>query len=96
MTLTELIQRIQHSFGKGGSKDKAKSRLLLVLQDDRLGLTAEEKEALRQDILEAIRKHLKIDAEGFTMEFVSSPTDQNKMHVSAPVQVGRGPANFSK
>ena len=36
MTLTELIQRIQHSFGKGGSKDEAKSRLLLVLQDDRL------------------------------------------------------------
>ena len=93
MTLTE---RIQHFFGKGGSKDAAKSRLLLVVQDDRLGLTAEKKEALRKDILEAIRKHLDIDAEGFTMEFVSSPTDQNKMHVSAPVQVGRGTVDFSK
>lgn len=91
MTLTE---RIQHFFGKGGSKDDAKSRLLLVLQDDRLGLTAEKKEALRKDILAAIRKHLDIDADGFTMEFVTNPT--NQMHVSAPVQLGRAAVNISK
>ena len=90
MTLTE---RIQLFFGKGGSgsKDTAKNRLLLVLQDDRLGLTGEKKEALRKDILAAIRKHLDIDAEGFTMEFISK-----EMHVTAPVQLGRGAVNLSK
>lgn len=97
MTLTE---RIQLFFGKGGSgsgsKDAAKSRLLLVLQDDRLGLTGEKKEALRKDILAAIRKHLDIDADGFTMEFMSSSTDQKEMRVTAPVQLGRGTVNLSK
>lgn len=95
MTLTE---RIQLFFGKGGrgSKDAAKSRLLLVLQDDRLGLTDEKKEALRKDILAAIRKHLDIDADGFTMEFMSSPTDRKEMHVTAPVQLGRTAADVSE
>ena len=93
MTLTERIQLL---FGKAGSKDAAKSRLFLVLQDDRLGLTGEKKEALRKDILAAIRKHLDIDAEGFTMEFMSSSADQKEMRVTAPVQPGRVAANISK
>lgn len=95
MTLTE---RIQLFFGKGGSgsKNAAKNRLLLVLQEDRLGLTGEKKEALRKDILAAIRKHLDIDAEGFTMEFMSSSADQKEMRVTAPVQLGRAAANISK
>ena len=95
MTLTE---RIQLFFGKGGggSKDAARSRLLLVLQDDRLGLTGEQKEALRKDILAAIRKHLDIDADGFTMEFMSSSADQKEMRVTAPVQLGRTATNISK
>ena len=89
MTLTE---RLQLFFGKAesGSKDAAKSRLLMVLQDDRLGLTGEKKEALRKDILAAIRKHLDIDAEGFIMEFTSSSADKKEMRVTAPVQLGRG------
>ena len=93
-----LMERIRPLFGKNrsGSKDAAKKRLLLVLQDDRLGLTGEEKEALRQDIFAAIRKHLDIDAEGFTMEFRSSPTNLKEVQVTAPVQLGRGAANLSK
>ncbi len=94
MTLTE---RIQLFFGKGGSgsKDAAKNRLLLVLQDDRLGLTGEKKEALRRDILSAIRKHLDIDAEGFSMEFMSGSTDQKEMRITAPVQSDRGAVTLS-
>ncbi len=91
-----LMERIQQFFSGSGSKIDAKSRLLLVIQDDRLGLTAEKKEALRKDILEAIRKHLDIDADGFNMEFVSSSTEQNEMHVSAPVQGGRVAVNGLK
>ncbi len=89
MNLMTLMESVQQFFVGNGSKEDAKSRLLLVLQDDRMGLTAEKKEALRKDILEAIRKHLDIDADGFNMEFVSSASDQNEMHVSAPVQGGR-------
>ena len=91
-----LMERVQQFFGGSGSKADAKNRLLLVLQDDRLGLTAEKKEALRKDILEAIRKHLDIDADGFNMEFVSGSAEQNEMHVSAPVQGGRVAVNASK
>ena len=48
MTWTEIVQRF---LGGTGSKTDAKNRLLLVLQEDRLGLTPEKKEALRRDIL---------------------------------------------
>ena len=43
MTWAEIVQRF---LGGTGSKTDAKNRLLLVLQDDRLGLTPEKKEAL--------------------------------------------------
>ncbi len=85
MTWAEIVQRF---LGGSGSKTDAKNRLLLVLQDDRLGLTSEKKEALRKDILAAIRKHIDIDPEGFNMEFIHHSVEQNEMRVSAPVQVG--------
>ncbi len=92
MTWTEIVQRF---LGGTGSKTDAKNRLLLVLQEDRLGLTPEKKEALRRDILAAIRKHIDIDPDGFNMEFIHS-VEQNEMRVSAPVQVGRSSLSVSK
>ena len=84
-TWAEIVQRF---LGGSGSKIDAKNRLLLVLQDDRLGLTPEKKEALRKDILAAVRKHIDIDPDGFNMEFIHHSVEENEMRVSAPVQAG--------
>ncbi len=93
MTWEQIIQRF---LGGTGSKTDAKNRLLLVLQEDRLGLTPKKREALRRDILAAIRKHIDIDPDGFNMEFIHHSVEQNEMRVSAPVQVGRSSLSVSK
>lgn len=93
MTWAEIVQRF---LGGTGSKTDAKNRLLLVLQEDRLGLTPEKREALRSDILAAIRKHINIDPDGFNMEFIHHSVEQNEMRVSAPVQLGRSSLSVSK
>jgi septum formation topological specificity factor MinE len=88
MTLMERVQQFLHG---SGSKTDAKVRLLGIIGDDRLGLTAEEKEELKKEILAVIRKHVArkqvaIDADGFTMEFVHYP--QKEIQMTAPMQRG--------
>ena len=84
------MERVQQFFGGSGSKTDAKERLLCILADDRLGLTGEQKEELKKDLLAVIRKYVSIDADGFTMEFVPHP--QNEIQMTAPVQPGSRPA----
>ena len=61
-----LIQRL---FGTKGSRGEAKNRLQVVLVYDRLGLTAEQMDALRKDIMETISRHIAIDPEGVKIDF---------------------------
>src|SRR5690606_26791088 len=46
------------------SKQVAKERLRLVLVQDRVSLTAQEMEALKEDLLAVISKYLEIDESG--------------------------------
>ena len=66
MALTTFVQRL---LGNSGSKTQAKDRLLTVLVSDRLGLTTEQMEALRKDILATISRHLPVDSENIRIEF---------------------------
>ena len=54
---------VQRFFGTKGSKDEAKGRLQIVLAYDRLGLSADQMEALRKDIMETISRHVAIDTD---------------------------------
>ena len=67
MAFSELVQRL---LGSSGSKAQAKHRLLTVLVSDRLGLSSEQIEALRQDILTTISRHLPVDSENIRIDFV--------------------------
>ena len=49
-------------FGKKTSADSAKERLQLVLIHDRTDLTPAELDALRDDLIAAISRHVQIDA----------------------------------
>lgn len=91
-----LKERFQHLFNASGSKAAARDRLLSVLVDDRLGLTAEKKAVLKKDILAVIRKHVDIDPDGFTLEFIPA-SPQSEIQVSAPVRLnGRATAGAAK
>lgn len=76
---------IQRWFGTKGSKGEAKNRLQVVLVYDRLGLTSEQMDALRKDIMETISRHIAIDPEGVKIDFQHEhfPTE---MVINAPVK----------
>lgn len=92
MSWGALVQRF---FGAKGSKDEAKGRLQVVLAYDRLGLSSEQMEALRKDIMEAIGRHVSIDADRVKIDFLHQQNPA-EMVINAPVRRARPPADESK
>ncbi|MEW6298452.1 MAG: cell division topological specificity factor MinE [Thermodesulfobacteriota bacterium] len=82
MSWGTLVQRL---FGGKGSKEEARNRLQMVLVLDRLGLTSEQMEALRKDILETISRHIPIDSERVKIDFVHQHTPAEVV-INAPVR----------
>lgn len=86
---------VQRFFGPKGSKDEAKGRLQIVLAYDRLGLSAEQMEALRKDILEAISRHISIDVDRVKVDF-QHHHNPAEVVINAPVRRTRQPAEEPK
>lgn len=76
---------VRQLFGVKGSKGEAKSRLQVVLVYDRLGLTGEQLDALRKDIMETISRHISIDPEGMKIDFLHEHSPA-QIHIDAPVK----------
>lgn len=55
-------------FGKTKSADNAKERLQLVLIHDRTDMTPAELDALRDDLIATISRHVSIDAQGVQID----------------------------
>jgi cell division topological specificity factor len=92
MTWGTLVQQL---FGNKGSKGEAKDRLQIVLVYDRLGLSAEQMEALRKDIMETISRHIAIDAERVKIDLVHQHTPAEVV-INAPVRRVRRQAETPK
>lgn len=86
---------VQKFFGTKGSKDEAKGRLQIVLAYDRLGLSAEQMEALRKDILEAISRHISIDADRVKVDFLHQQNPAQVV-INAPIRRTRQPIEEPK
>jgi cell division topological specificity factor len=54
-------------FGRKKSANSAKERLQLVLIHDRTDLTSAELEALKDDLIQTISRHIEIDPEAVTI-----------------------------
>ncbi|NJK99289.1 MAG: cell division topological specificity factor MinE [Spirulinaceae cyanobacterium RM2_2_10] len=67
---------IEQLFGRGESSSRvtAKQRLKLVISHDRAGLSPEEIEAMRQEILAVVARYVEIDADG--SEFALESNDR--------------------
>jgi cell division topological specificity factor len=74
---------VQRLFGNKGSAGQAKDRLQVVVMYDRLGLSAEQLEALRKDIMETISRHVAIDSERVKIDFLPTPAE---VTITAPVR----------
>jgi cell division topological specificity factor len=92
MAWGDLVQRF---FGTRGSKDEAKGRLQIVLAYDRLGLSADQMEALRKDIMETISRHVAIEADRVKVEFLQGHHPPAVM-IEAPVRRTRPNADEAK
>jgi len=85
---------VQRFFGPKGSKDEAKGRLQIVLAYDRLGLSADQMEALRKDIMETISRHVAIDTDRVKIDFLQQ--HPAAVMIEAPVRPKRSGGDEAK
>lgn len=71
--IQELLEKLLN-WQDNKSGDEAKRRLKLVIAHDRIGLSSEKVEAMRQEILAVVAKYVEIDPED--MEFDLSSSDR--------------------
>jgi cell division topological specificity factor len=76
---------VQRFWGNKGSAGQAKDRLQVVLLYDRLGISADQMEALRKDILETISRHIAVDSDRVTIDFLHSHSPAEVV-INAPVR----------
>ena len=83
--MLELIKT--RLFGKGLSKQTAKNRLQMVLVQDRSGLSSEEMDLFRREIVDVIAKYFMLDKKSLEIEWQRSDSS-TALIINTPV-VGR-------
>lgn len=76
-----LAERI---FGTGHSKWMAKNRLQMVLIQDRSGLSANDMEQFRQDLLQVLGKFFVLETSGLSIEW-QRQGDSTALIINTPV-----------
>ena len=70
---TMISQILEKLFpNNASSRDQVKSRLKLVIANDRSGLSPEMMEAMRQEILEVVSRYVELDVEGLEFSLESN------------------------
>ena len=75
---------------KPSSRDIAKERLQLVLAYDRIKVSPELLETLKNELITVISKHVEIDREGVEVTF-SQGKRRNRLIADIPLLGARGP-----
>lgn len=66
--MLEFLKKLCLKNDDNSSKDIAKERLQFVLIHDRIKLTPEEMESMKDELLEVLNKYIEIDAKKIKME----------------------------
>lgn len=67
-----MLENLKNFFagaGRSFSKSTARNRLQMVLVQDRSGLTSEEMELFRQDLMDVISKYFKLERKSVEIEW---------------------------
>lgn len=75
---------IKKLFGNTNSKQTAKNRLQMVLVQDRSGLTSEEMESFRKDLLEVISRYFSLEKRSVEIEWHRTESETALM-INTPV-----------
>jgi len=71
------------AFKKKNSGDIAKDRLKLLLVSDRANSSPEVMEAIKNDIIQVIKKYMDIDTEGLDIQITQTPSEDGRGTVPA-------------
>ncbi len=68
--LNQILEKLFPN--NASSREQVKSRLKLVIANDRSGLSPEMMEAMRQEILEVVSRYVEIEVEGLEFSLESN------------------------
>lgn len=91
-----MLDIINRLFGRGatGSKDIAKERLRLVLVHDRVNVSPQFIETLKEDIVRSISTYMEIDEKGMEVS-LSSSNSSVALIANIPVRRMKRGVNFT-
>jgi len=81
-----LLDKLKGVFNQEPPKEIAKRRLQLVLQYDRSGLPPNAIEAIKKEILEALKKFPFVDVNGITINVSQPQNEKEKIEIEVPVK----------
>jgi cell division topological specificity factor len=87
-----MIELVKEMFSKSEeekSKDVAKERLRLVLvhdRMDRMGISRDVLNNMKEDLMEVIMKHLEIDEQGLEISFDRQDKDSVALEANIPIK----------
>ncbi|HMO02177.1 MAG TPA: cell division topological specificity factor MinE [Oligoflexia bacterium] len=81
--------------GKVASKDNARSRLHLVLVQDRTGLSTQEMSRFKEELVEVFKRYFLFDERTFDINY-RRERDMTTLSINSPVKVRRGTSVGSK
>lgn len=87
----ETVKEMFEKNGKENSKDVAKERLRLVLvhdRMDRMGISRNVLNNMKEDLIEVISKHLEIDEQGLEITFDRQDKDSVALEANIPIKSG--------
>ena len=85
----EAVKEMFKRDEKEKSKDVAKERLRLVLvhdRMDRMGISRDVKNNMKEDLIEVISKHLEIDEQGLEITFDRQDKNSVALEANIPIE----------
>lgn len=69
MTLNEILNKLNHFFGRDNSGATAKERLRLVLMSDHLSLAPDMVDRMKRDLVEVVSRYVEVDRDKIDVRF---------------------------
>jgi cell division topological specificity factor len=86
MVIRQILARIFVGQGEKTSRNKAKQRLKFILAHDRVALTPQMFEAMRDEILQVVSKYVELDEESLQISLETDDTRNTFVSANMPIR----------